>query len=478
MAALSAPRRRAGGREYVLAPKLDCTLVCGENARASGLLGRIQAVRPYDALSDAEKRDVMGPRGDEMVRLQVYEQCSASRDGVARLDLTTRRRWVAASAIESTILVVHEEHTRDGTVPLPLGGVADAYVIGRSGRSPVTAKQWKSIPGQRTGDDLDWRLELRRTIYGLLSGDVHVVDVSAVGYSAAKLLCSETDWALIRRMFLNSAAAGAPPRITNSRGERFRWSLQPGEVQFVRSGNSTQTTVLEFASADQLTRVGACLGQLWNAGVSRRVLDGQRRREIGLEDPARAEDPHECVSWTLHAVTAAAGTLRLADESDSDSEDETPVEAPAPAPDDCMEGTERKRPRASDPKKPSAAVLAWEGKFFDDSGEVWQVDDIRFDEMQQQWVVMTVRIQPPPPKGRAARDADDTWYNWAEIKRFRASFASALRKRETKHARAARVPGLRLRYVRSARGRGTLTVGAFWRAAPAHELGGRTLSLL
>ena len=94
MAALSAPRRRAGGREYVLVPKLGCTLLCGENARASGLLGRIQAVRPYDALSDAEKQGVVGPRGDEMVRLQVYEQCSASRDGVARLDLTTRHMLV------------------------------------------------------------------------------------------------------------------------------------------------------------------------------------------------------------------------------------------------------------------------------------------------------------------------------------------------------------------------------------------------
>ena len=133
-------------RTYVLAPKLNCTLLCGENARASGLLGRIQAVRPFDALSDAEKRGVVGPRGDDMVLLQVYEQCSASRDGVARLDLTTRRRWVAAAAIESTILVAHDAHTRDGTVPLPLEGVAGAYVIDRVERRPVAAKNWKSIP--------------------------------------------------------------------------------------------------------------------------------------------------------------------------------------------------------------------------------------------------------------------------------------------------------------------------------------------
>ena len=49
-------------RKYVLAPKLATTLLCGENARAGGLLGRIQTVRPCDALSDAEKRDLLGPR--------------------------------------------------------------------------------------------------------------------------------------------------------------------------------------------------------------------------------------------------------------------------------------------------------------------------------------------------------------------------------------------------------------------------------
>ena len=313
MAALSAPRRRAGGREYVLAPKLGCTLVCGENARASGLLGRIQAVRPFAALSDAEKRDVLGPRGDDMVQLQLYELRNASRDGVARLDLTRRLRWVAAAAIESTILVVHDAHTRDGTVPLPLEGVAGAYVIDRVERSPVTAKKWKSIPGPRTADDLDWRLELRRIVYGLLAEDIHVVGTSGVGYSAASLSCSENDWAVIQQIFMDSAAGGEAPRVRKGRGETRSWSLNPTNVMFTRSSCATRRITLEFVTPDQLERVGACIGPKWNVATCRRTLDSQKRIEIGLEDPLQHDVRVGGIEVRARNVFEQLGAPRLAE---------------------------------------------------------------------------------------------------------------------------------------------------------------------
>ncbi|KAH8068455.1 hypothetical protein JL720_12227 [Aureococcus anophagefferens] len=43
----------------------------------------------------------------------------------------------------------------------------------------------------------------------------------------------------------------------------------------------------------------------------------------------------------------------------------------------------------------------------------------------------TVRVQPPPPEDR---DSDDTsWYNWAEIPRFRHSFSKQLRLRAVRY---------------------------------------------
>ena len=464
-------------RTYVLAPKLASTLLCGENARAGGVLGRIQAVRPYDALSDAEKRDVVGPRGDEMVQLQLYELRTASRDGIKRLDLTRRFRWVAAAAIESTILVAHDAHTRDGTVPLPLEGVAGAYVIDRVERRPVAAKNWKSIPGPRTADDLDWRLELRRIIYGLLAEDIHVVGTSGVGYSAASLSCSENDWAVIQQIFMDSAAGGEAPRVRKGRGETRSWSLNPTNVMFTRSSCATRRITLEFVTPDQLERVGTCIGAMWNVATCRRTLDSQKRIEIGLEDPLQPDDADACASFTLHAIVASGD----ADELEEESESEDDVQAPA----DEQPDDRRKRPRPSvDPKRPSDAVFGWRGKYFDDDSgkdgaiEVWRVDDVRYDEELKDWVVMSERVDPPPPKGEAAKDADDSWWNWGEIRRFRNTFSGRLRKRATKHARAPRVPGLRLRFVSAARGRGTLTVGAFWRAMPVRDLGGRNLSKL
>ena len=87
---------------------------------------------------------------------------------------------------------------------------------------------------------------------------------------------------------------------------------------------------------------------------------------------------------------------------------------------------------------------------------------------------------PPPPADQVAAAAagDESFWNWAGIPMFRASFADKLRQRAKKHARAPRTPGLRLRYVSGACGRGALTVGVYWRSMPASALGGRALPRL
>ena len=98
-------------------------------------------------------------------------------------------------------------------------------------------------------------------------------------------------------------------------------------------------------------------------------------------------------------------------------------------------------------KRPSDAVFAWRGKYFDDASgkdgaiEIWRVDDVRYDKKLKDWVVMSERVDPPPPKGEAAKEADAS-YVTRRIMHFRNTFSGRLRKRATKHARAPRVPGL------------------------------------
>lgn len=70
-------------------------------------------------------------------------------------------------------------------------------------------------------------------------------------------------------------------------------------------------------------------------------------------------------------------------------------------------------------------------------------------------------------RGPAAEEV--SFWNWAGIPMFRASFAGKLRKRLSKHARTPRTSGLRLRYVSSACGHGSLTVGVYRPGAPVRD---------
>ena len=138
--------------------------------------------------------------------------------------------WASCGVSQRTFVIDHDATRACDRV----------IVIDRVERSPVTAKKWKSIPGLRTADDLDWRLELRRIVYGLLAEDIHVVGTSGVGYSAASLSCSENDWAVIQQIFMDSAAGGKPPRVCKGRGETRSWSLNPTNVMFTRSSCATR----------------------------------------------------------------------------------------------------------------------------------------------------------------------------------------------------------------------------------------------
>ena len=109
------------------------------------------------------------------------------------------------------------------------------------------------------------------------------------------------------------------------------------------------------------------------------LLDGSESTEVGFEDPERADDADECVAWTLNAVVGH-------DVFDGSTPLEEPTEPEtADAKDDAVT-----RPPGC--RKPNKTQLEWVGKFFDDDGAVWQVDDIRYDEKEKQYLVFTVRV--------------------------------------------------------------------------------------
>ncbi|KAH8074198.1 hypothetical protein JL720_10756 [Aureococcus anophagefferens] len=128
-----------------------------------------------------------------------------------------------------------------------------------------------------------------------------------------------------------------------------------------------------WTSGESKTRdVTGALGSLWNVGVKASLLDGSESTEVGFEDPERADDTDECVAWTLNAVVGH-------DVFDGS----TPLEEPTEP-----ETADAKDAAVTPPlgcRKPNKTQLEWVG--FDDDGAVWQVDDIRYDEKEKQYLL-------------------------------------------------------------------------------------------
>lgn len=193
-------------------------------------------------------------------------------------------------------------------------------------------------------------------------------------------------------------------------------------------------------------------------GVPTSLLDGRKEIDVGLEDPLDPSNPNACVDWPVNAIVSPPeDSGESSAEESSDGEDLT-----SPA----------KRRRSAN--KPSAAVFRWVGSFYDDEGVVWRVESVEYDDVQGCYVVRSIRADPPPPP-ESERDADDSWWNWAEVPRFRFSFASKLRKNKVKHSRAPSTPKLRLTYSIDRYG-GDLAIGAYWRSMTVSDLGGKGLT--
>ena len=484
----AASKRRAsdsGSGKVVFVPHLGDMIMRGESVRCrDGVLGRVEDIAPYQLIPKNLQPAVQRARRDEdYILVRKYEpapRTATPTDGApapAKLNLGNKTVWLPAADIEDIIVVAHAtEH-----IGVPLNGLKDVYVIDRVSGRTVPAGKWAARPEDgehgrlmgrptlllsRTSKVLRWRYCLRSQVYALLSGDAVssvAADKTGIGYATKKLAIDAMDWDIIKRLVGCADDGGAAlTRCVESSGESKKWSLRPDDVMNVRRGASTTIQTINLTSDAQLEDVTGALGSLWNVGVKASLLDGSESTEVGFEDPERADDADECVAWTLNAVVGH-------DVFDGSTPLEEPTEPEtADAKDDAVT-----RPPGC--RKPNKTQLEWVGKFFDDDGAVWQVDDIRYDEKEKQYLVFTVRVQPPPPEDR---DSDDmSWYNWAEIPRFRHSFSKQLRLRAVRYERAPKSPGLRLRYVSTCDGRGGhLTVSVYWRTMSVAELGGRSLS--
>ncbi|KAH8063528.1 hypothetical protein JL722_2703 [Aureococcus anophagefferens] len=220
-------------------------------------------------------------------------------------------------------------------------------------------------------------------------------DTTGIGY-ATKPVIDAMDWDIIKRLVGCADDGGAAlTHCVETSGESKKWYLRPDDVMNVRRGASTTIQTINLTSDAQLEDVTGALGSLWNVGVKASLLDGSESTEVGFEDPERADDTDECVAWTLNAVVGH-------DVFDGS----TPLEEPTEP-----ETADAKDDAVTPPlgcRKPNKTQLEWVGKFFDDDGAVWQVDDIRYDEKEKQYL---------------------------------------LRLRAVRYERAPKSPGLRLRYV-------------------------------
>jgi len=461
----------------------------GESVRArSGAIGRIVRIVSFRDLDAAARRALPSQRAasdDDFVFVELYAKGKAQR-GPARLDLTREQVAVPVCEVEAVVLVVHEDHD----VSLPLECVADAFLVGRAGGKRVLASAWPSVPeGSLTHLTWGLRVQLRACVFGILSEKGGGDKKDGCGYSTATIGVTNPEFAILSRLF---EATGAPPTASQSSTDKTAWTMRASDVTFEKRGQTSSATTLSFATRAQLAGVGRVLGRLWNVGVNSEVLNARKRMEVGLEDPLHAGDPNRSISWSLHVVVPPEEEEEEDDDEGEDSSGEDPsgkdTEADAPEPTKQSQGErKRRRPEGNDaaarkPKPPSEAVMSWVGKYYDDDGAVWRVTniDIVEDREPPEYGVFTERVVPPPPadQGAAAAAGDESFWNWAGIPMFRASFADKLRQRAAKHARAPRTPGLRLRYVSGACGRGTLTAGVYWRSMPASALGGRALPRL
>ncbi|KAH8051138.1 hypothetical protein JL720_15200 [Aureococcus anophagefferens] len=128
----------------------------------------------------------------------------------------------------------------------------------------------------------------------------------------------------------------------------------------------------------------------------------------------------------------------------------------------------RRRAAVAAARLPEAnkAQLEWVGKFFDDDGAVWQVDDIRYDEEEKQNLVLRSACSRRP----RPRLGDTSWYNWAEIPRFRHSFSKQLRLRAVRYA--PKSPGYAPVRERAAAAAGTSPSACAGGPASVADLGG------
>ena len=188
------------------------------------------------------------------VRVRKYSLCAAgSLSVLPKLDLTAGVMLVLPAVIKSLLFVVHGNAVVH--MPVPLVGVANAFVIRKVGNKEAEEEDWASMPGDShdfsapslTSTSLELRGMVRRLIFCLLCGECSSVVVrDGIGHATAKIRLRRDEWALL--MFMLTDGHTGAPSVRHYERESRRWVLDPGRVVFSSVGSEHEMTRLEFSS--------------------------------------------------------------------------------------------------------------------------------------------------------------------------------------------------------------------------------------
>ena len=141
-------------------------------------------------------------------------------------------------------------------MPLPLVGVANAFVIRKVNSKEVKEEDWASMPNDSdassapllTSTTLGLRRLLRRSVFSLLCGESGSCFRDGVGHATAKIRLRRDEWALLMSMFTD-VATGAPS-VRHYERDSGRWVLNPSTVVFSKVASTQEKTLLEFTSRE------------------------------------------------------------------------------------------------------------------------------------------------------------------------------------------------------------------------------------